>query len=70
MEKINMVDFANELLSGNVKKIDYDLIKSEATAECKRFAKLQESRFNNNVIINFEVITKKEAEEQGEVNGK
>ena len=68
MEKINMVDFAESLFGH--KKTDYDLIKSEAKAECKRFAKLQENRFNNNVIINFEVITKKEAEEQGEVNGK
>ena len=64
---INMSDFAHKLFGHT--EDNQALNKSEATAECKRFAKTIEQKFG--VVVFFDVYTQKEIEEQkGEVNGK
>tara|TARA_R100000329_G_C7521988_1_gene184049 strand:+ start:484 stop:690 length:207 start_codon:yes stop_codon:yes gene_type:complete len=57
---LNMSDFAHKLFGHT--EDNQALNKSEATAECKRFAKTIEQKFG--VVVFFDVYTQKEIEEQ------
>ena len=59
-DKINMSDFAHKLFGHT--EDNQALNKSEATAECKRFAKTIEQKFG--VVVFFDVYTQQEMEEQ------
>ena len=59
-DTINMSDFAHKLFGHT--EDNQALNKSEATAECKRFAKTIEQKFG--VVVFFDVYTQQEIEEQ------